>query len=188
MWPVIHPRHHDWMTWVTTNFQATGNSNLKLHLPGDSAAVTWLCPQTLEVTFTTFPKGHVNSASQKGHENAELPGGVLFAIPIFYRDVCRRRRWMIIQSPWWTSSMRKWIVRGAKSLWIFPTSKILQSYLVRIGVKGTPKSRTSGDIWGFKHLKVSGRLGFDSQISGVLLIYLKSLAEKTNRTLLDQLT
>ena len=35
-------------------------------------AVTFLSPNVGLVTFTTFPKGHANSPSQKGHK--ELPG------------------------------------------------------------------------------------------------------------------
>ena len=39
--------------------------------PGDSKWPSY--PQTLEVTNNLW-KGHVNSPSQKGHKNAELPG------------------------------------------------------------------------------------------------------------------
>ena len=52
-------------------------------IQGHSSNVTWLDPQVSWVSFTipTFPKGVTFSLThhcQKGHENAELPGGLFF--------------------------------------------------------------------------------------------------------------
>ena len=49
-----------------------------IQVPGDSATVTKLYPQTLEVTYITYPlsSGHVNSPSQKGHK--DLPGNTRY--------------------------------------------------------------------------------------------------------------
>ena len=66
-----------------------------------------------------------------------------------FHEVTTSRTWWEIQtihSPPWTNGR---VPKTKVSQFSLDIQAILQSYLVsRIGVKGSPKNRTSGDVWG----------------------------------------